>query len=225
MNSKKVIDDQRSIYDAQIKEHGDSPQSTHNQLIEIQNLRFERLLTNIDLTCKGSIHDVGCGICDMYQYLKDNKSNLVYSGTDIVPAMKALVSKKYPDIAYYIRDIIEENIEETYDYAVLSGTFNLPGDIDHKVWKEFTRKMILSMYLIAEKGISFNFLTQRADFYNPEMYYESIEDVFDFCVTNLSRHVYIDHSYPLYEFSCTVLKPNAVEERYNHTTFKKYFKD
>ena len=39
MNSKKVIDDQRSIYDAQIKEHGDSPQSTHNQLIEIQNLR------------------------------------------------------------------------------------------------------------------------------------------------------------------------------------------
>ena len=133
MNSKKVIDNQRSIYDAQIKEHGDSPQSTHNQLVEIQNLRFERLLANIDLTYKGSIHDVGCGICDMYQYLKDNNSNLIYSGTDIVPAMKSLVNKKYPNITYHIRDIIENNTEDTYDYVVLSGTFNLPGDMDHQV--------------------------------------------------------------------------------------------
>ena len=224
MNSRKVIENQRLIYDAQVKAHGDSPKSTHNQLVEIQNLRFERLLANLELTYKGNIHDIGCGICDMYQYLKDNKSNLIYSGTDIVPAMKELVSKKYPDIAYSIRNIIDENIEETYDYVVLSGTFNLPGDIDHQDWKVFTRKMILSMYSIAKRGIAFNFLTKKSDYYNDEMYYESMEDILDFCVTNLSRHVYIDHAYPLFEFSCTVLKPDIVQERYNNKTFNKYFK-
>ena len=102
MNSKQVIDSQRMIYDAQIKEHGDSPKSTHNQLIEIQNLRFERLLANIDLKNYGSIHDIGCGICDLHQYLNDRKSNLIYSGTDIVPAMKKLVSSKYPEVYYLL---------------------------------------------------------------------------------------------------------------------------
>ena len=51
-----------------------------------------------------------------------------------------------------------------------------------------------------------------------------MEDIFDFCSKKISRHVYIDHSYPLYEFSCTVLKPNSVKERYSKKTFDKYFK-
>ena len=224
MKFKKVIENQRSIYDAQIKDHGDSPETTHNQLVEIQNLRFERLLSNLDISSKASIHDIGCGICDMYHYLNKQKSNLVYSGTDIVPAMKELVNSKYPELVYHIRDIIEDDIEETYDYVVLSGMFNLPGDIDHKTWKEFTRNMILSMYKMAKKGIAFNFLTQKADFYNPKMFYESMEDVSDFCLKKMSRHLYIDHAYPLYECTFTVLRPEVVKERYSHKTFIKYFK-
>ena len=49
MKSKRVIENQRGIYDSQIKKYGDSPKSTHNQLVEIQNLRFDRLLSKIDL--------------------------------------------------------------------------------------------------------------------------------------------------------------------------------
>ena len=75
MNSKKLIKAQLDIYDAQIKKYGDSPQSTHNQLLEIQNLRFERLLANINTDKNYSVHDVGCGICDMYNYLKKENIN------------------------------------------------------------------------------------------------------------------------------------------------------
>jgi len=224
MNSKKVINSQRMIYDAQIKAFGDSPESTHNQLVEIQNLRFERLLSNINLDSENTIHDVGCGICDLYQYLNIQNSKLIYSGTDIVPAMKDLVNAKFPELEYHLRDIIEDKVEDTYDYVVLSGTFNLPGSIDRNVWLKFTRKMILSMYKMAKKGIAFNFLSKKADFYNPEMFYESVEDIFDFTVKNMSRHVLIDHAYPLYEFSCTVLKQESIREMYSHLTFDKYFK-
>ena len=213
------------IYKARIKEHGDSPESTHNQFIEIQNLRFERLLSHIDLNSKkGSIHDVGCGICDMYDYLKKHNSKLEYSGTDIVPEMKELAENKYPQINFFLRDIIKEEIVESYDYVVLSGTFNLPGIVSHDRWRKFTRDMIFSMYKMCKKGIAFNFLSKKADFYNPKMYYESLEDITNFCSQRLSRHILIDHAYPLYEFSCTVLKPEAVKERYTHKTFKKYFK-
>lgn len=225
MNSKNVIESQKAIYDAQLKEFGDSPESTHNQVEEIQFLRFERLLSNINLFEEGTtLHDIGCGICDMYTYLELNKSTLIYSGTDIVPGMKSLVNKKYPRLPYFIRDVIQDEVREKYDYTVLSGTFNLPGNIDRHEWKQFTRKMISAMYEMSNRGIVFNFLTDKADFYNPEMYYESIEEITDFCVNNLSRHLIIDHCYPLYEFTCTVLKPATVQMRYDHKTFEKYFK-
>ena len=94
-------------------------------------------------------------------YLKKRKYKLIYSGTDIVPAMKKLAINKFPELEYHIRDIIQDRVEETYDYVVLSGTFNLPGDINHKEWKDFTRSMIISMFKIANKGIAFNFLSQN----------------------------------------------------------------
>ena len=225
MKSKKIIENQLAIYKARIREYGDSPKSTYNQFLEIQNLRFERLLFHIDLNVeKESIHDVGCGICDMYNYLKKHDSKLEYSGTDIVPEMREMVKNKYPEIKFFLRDIIEDEIVESYDYVVLSGTFNLPGIVNHKVWRKFTRDMIFSMYKICKKGIAFNFLSNKADFYNPKMYYESLEDITNFCSQRLSRHIFIDHAYPLYEFSCTVLKPEAVKERYTDKTFNKYFK-
>ena len=112
MNSKKLIKAQLAIYDAQIKKYGDSPQSTHNQLLEIQNLRFERLLANINTHKNYSIHDVGCGICDMYNYLKKRKYKLIYSGTDIVPAMKKMAINKFPELEYHIRDIIQDKLKK-----------------------------------------------------------------------------------------------------------------
>jgi SAM-dependent methyltransferase len=225
MSSKSVIDDQRTIYSDQIKKYGDSPESTHNQLAEIQNLRFERLINQLFQSSDGkSIHDVGCGICDLYSYLKNNNYPIDYSGTDIVPAMKSLVKEKFPHLSYFIRDVIQESINDKYDFVVLSGTFNLPGNVEHNDWKEFTRSMIRAMYKMANKGIAFNFLTIKSDFYNPKMYYESIEEILDFCVNNLSRHVIIDHAYPLYEFTCTVLKPETVKKKYTEPVFEKYFK-
>ena len=74
-----------------------------------------------------------------------------YSGTDIVPEMKELAKNKYPEIKFFLRDIIEDEIVESYDYVVLSGTFNLPGTINHKVWRKFTRDMIFSMYKICKR--------------------------------------------------------------------------
>ena len=119
MKSKKIIENQLAIYKARIREYGDSPKSTYNQFLEIQNLRFERLLFHIDLNVeKESIHDVGCGICDMYNYLKKHDSKLEYSGTDIVPEMREMVKNKYPEINFFLRDIIEDEIVESYDYVV-----------------------------------------------------------------------------------------------------------
>lgn len=223
--SDDIIKKQLEIYVKQFTEHGDSPDGTYNQNKIIQNLRFERLLKQFNFNEeKYTIHDVGCGICDLYAYIKENGINVVYSGTEIVPEMKILVNKKYPEITINIRDIINDKKTDKYDIVVLAGTFNLPGNIDKREWEIFTKNMIKSMYELSNVGISFNFLTTYADFYNDLMFYENPGEILDFCIKELSRFVVVDHSYPLFEQTITVYKSDYIQKKYSNSLLKKYFK-
>lgn len=219
-----IIKYQQGVYRRQFLEQGDGPDGTFNQNNINQELRFERLINQFDLsTPNQTIHDVGCGICDLYPYLKRKGFETQYSGTEIIQEMKELALNKYPELEIEIRDIINDKITDRYDYVVLAGTFNLPGNASKEDWKKFTRDMISSMFFMCNKGISFNFLTSYADFYNDLMYYENPQEIVDFCVKELSRFVVIDQSYPLYEFTVTVFKSEYMQEVYAHKKLEKYF--
>ena len=65
----KIIDSQLSIYQNHFKAHGDTPEGTYNQNEAIQDLRFQRLIKQFtQQDSEYSIHDDGCGICDLHQY-------------------------------------------------------------------------------------------------------------------------------------------------------------
>jgi SAM-dependent methyltransferase len=223
----KIIDSQLSVYQGHFKEHGDTPEGTYNQNDALQHLRFERLIKQFaEADSVYTVHDIGCGICDLYQYFKDKGLSLKYSGTDIVPEMKDLALKKYPELDVKIRDIIEvDTSQEQYDFLVLAGTFNMPDDCPREYWTEFSNAMITKMFSMTRLGISFNFLTGFADFYHPDMYYRDPKEMMEFCVENLSRHVVVDHAYPLYEYTVTVFKEEYLRERYTDPRLQKYFKN
>jgi Methyltransferase domain len=223
--SKSIIINQEGIYRDHFLEHGDTPEGTYNQNDAIQNLRFSSLIKNIDFNSpETTIHDVGCGICDLYHYMKQHNIHVQYSGTDIIAEMKTLALKKYPGIQFQLRDFLDVDTKDKYDFLVLSGTFNLPGKTDKKEWRAFTRAMIRKMYSLANYGISFNFLTTHADFYHGEMFYESPEDILNFCISNLSRHVIIDHSYPIFEYTVTVYTPELLRKQHTDGRLQKYIK-
>lgn len=221
--SDSIVKKQQQVYTKQFLKHGDSPEGTFNQNDVIQTLRFDRLIRefNFDGTT-AELHDVGCGICDLYEYLKSRKVEVKYSGTDVVPEMKALAIKKYPTMEFHVQDIINTEIKKQYDYVTLAGVFNLPGDVNREDWAKFCIEMILKMFEMCKKAISFNFLSTKADFYHPDMYYASPSQIFDFCTSNLSRHVVVDHSYPLHEFTVTVYKTEDIRERFFDEALKKY---
>jgi hypothetical protein len=222
---RDIIKSQLKIYEEQFAKFGDSPDGTFNQNTSIQNLRFERLLKQFDFEASPySLHDVGCGICDLYTYINQNKLNIQYSGTDIVPEMKVLAQKKYPNIDVQIKDILNEELKEEYDIVVLAGTFNLPSGVDKESWKLFTRSMIKAMFSLCKVGISFNFLSTHAEFENEAMYYESPNEIIDFCVQELSRFVVIDHSYPLFEQTITVFKPSYMKNKYSNMDLLRFMK-
>lgn len=136
-----IIASQIDVYRAQFLEYGDTPDGTFNQSELIQNIRFSNLLKPLLLE-NSSLHDVGCGICDLYEYLSRRNESLDYSGTEIVPEMVDLARAKYPELTISMRDILAKNTIDRYDYVVQSGVFNLPGDQNHSSWKVFTRTFI-----------------------------------------------------------------------------------
>lgn len=223
--NERLIRQQRDIYREQLLAHGDSPNATYNQSISIQQLRFARLLNALDLDQSATVHDVGCGICDLYPYLRQRFPSASYSGTEIVPEMSELAASKYPEIRVSIRDLLTSEITDRYDYVVLSGVFNLPGESPREEWKRFTRVLLARMFDLCTKGIAFNFLNgNAAEYHHPDMYYENPEEISLFCTSNFSRFVYVDQSYPLFECTTTVLRPQYVKERYIETAFQRYIK-
>lgn len=219
-----IIEEQVKVYRPMFIAHGDSPKSTGWPDRNAQLLRFEKLIDNfLDSMELITIEDIGCGICDLYPYLKSKNLKFSYSGTEIVPEMVVFAREKYPEICVKNRNIILDSVYDKYDYVVCSGLFNKPGEVDFYEWEKFSYDLINRMYEMCNKGISFNFLTTHRTFTDPTLHYFNPSEVLDFCFKNLSRFISVQHNYPLYECTITVFREEEIGFRYRNRGFDKYF--
>ena len=100
MNSDKIIKAQLDAYQPNFIEHGDKPQGTFQNNSETQQLRFERIMRQFKLEQNNyNIMDIGCGTCDLHQYLQDKKIAHSYYGVEIVPEMIEAARNKFPPIS------------------------------------------------------------------------------------------------------------------------------
>ena len=138
--------------------------------------------------------------------------------------MNDISRKKYKEIEILEIDFLDNIFKNKFDFLVLSGAFNLPGEVKEEEWNTFVFNMIEKMFLLCEIGISFNFLTTYTTFRSANLFYLSPTEVFDFVQTKLSRFCILNSAYPLYEVTCTVLKKDAIKDKYIHPDYSKYFK-
>ena len=121
-----------------------------------QTIRYDILSDNLKKH-DGSICDVGCGFGDFFHYLNSKNSFLRYTGIDISANMIVLAQKAYPLGNFrclYLADIL---INNTFDYVVASGIFNLHM-IDHE---NSILNTIKQMIQCANSSIRFNILTNK----------------------------------------------------------------
>lgn len=220
----KIISAQINAYQPEFMRHGDSPKGVRWDNRETQYLRFQMLTEHLlnDHT-QNTIEDVGCGICDLYGYLKNKNFKFTYSGTEIVNEMITLAKAKYPEITVRNRNILRYPVQERYDFVVLSGSFNMPGNVEPDEWKKFSLSLISSMYGMCNKAIAFNFLTSHRTLTDPSLFYFDPSEVVNYCLSNLSRFVELKHSSPLYEGTVTVYRESYIQQQYKEPAFDKYF--
>jgi hypothetical protein len=228
MDELSIIAAQRNAYRAEFVKHGDTPLGTHQSDRTSLDTRFETLMRNIapHLGAGATLHDVGAGLGDLYRFLKSSglDRRITYSGTEIVQEMIDHAVQKYPELMLGNRNFLDAGPDERYDFVVLSGTLNLLAGIEGDAWKKMCLALIQKMYMHANRGIAFNFLTSYRTYSDPLLYYFDPREMFDFAATQLSRFVVLDASYPLYECTVTVFNKDYISTFYGHDDLKKYFR-
>jgi SAM-dependent methyltransferase len=141
-----------------------------------------------------SVYDLGCGLANMYEFLKDRHPQARYTGCDIHEGMITNARSRNPSIELECRDIRRSPPKKRYDYVTASGTFNLRLKNDRGQWSAYTASMLRIMYRIARRGIAVGFLSSFASQKERREYHADPSVVLSYAQRHLSPLAEIRHS-------------------------------
>lgn len=82
----------------------------------------------------------------------------------------------------------------------------LCGGFNQGMETEFMKKMLKEAFSYCKKGLAFNFISSYVNFYSEERSYHKPQEVFEFCVENLSRKIDMHHHYAKCDVSMFVYR-------------------
>lgn len=191
------FDGQLSRYDA-----GDSRAVSWNSRAS-QTSRFAVLSEVGDL--RGSeVLDVGCGVGDLYGYLRDQEAGVAsYLGIDINPRMASAARRKYPVARFEHRDLLADPPEErSFDYVFESGIFNLATPN----WSEIVHPTLEAMFRACRVAVAANFLSRLSGNSDPASYYADPAELIRFVAERMSRRFVLRHDYRANDFAVFVYR-------------------
>lgn len=197
-------------YEKNYRKYGCDPR-TLGWCVGRQEMRFH-VLTSIGDVGNKSILDLGCGFADLYDFLMRRGWQGRYTGFDIVPKLVEVARGRHPGVDIRLLDILEDDIDEKFDYIFASGVFNakLVGESN----KLYIKKMMQKMFEMANSGVSVDFVSSYVDYHQEETYHAEPERIFKMC-KKLSKRVILRHDYMPYEFAVYVYKEDSIDEKRN----------
>mgnify|MGYP003575259216 CR=1 FL=1 len=217
---------QQQVYLNLYEGYKGTPMAVSSESLAHKALRFSQIASIFKDEDDISVHDIGMGIADFYQFLleKSPGKKISYSGTEILPEFVAESSNRFPECKFYLRDVAEQAFDDHYDYVVMSGVFHQRRDSTIPEWERFYQELLVNAFSMCRKGLAFNFISPFVDFYQTEVYYCNIYKLLNFLTEKLSRFFTIQHNYALFEFTVFVYKEEFVLEKHPQAEFRKYFK-
>lgn len=191
-------------YSDKVREHGATHAGVDWNSRESQELRFEQLLTGVDLSTPFSLIDYGCGYGALLGWIRERGGVVDYQGFDLSDEMVGRARELQPEGSF----TTDPSSLAQADVVVASGIFNVMAGADEDAWRAYVSDTIDQLNALARERIAFNMLTSYSD---PDkmragLFYADPREWFDRCKRNLSRHVALLHDYGLYEFTLLVRK-------------------
>ncbi len=177
LNDKKRVAD---FYHRRLKKHGTKSALTGDWDTKANQVKRFEILSKVGNLNNKKILDFGCGLGDLYTYLKPRFKNLDYHGIDIAAKIIEAAKKKHSKASFRtaeITDLIKE--KKKYDYVFASGSLTFAI----KPRKKYYFEVIKQMYDLAKIGIAFNLLDSEV--YKPNKFYVTydMQEVLKHCLT------------------------------------------
>lgn len=146
-----------------------------------QRVRFEVLTRYVNFagkTTQKTLLDVGCGLGDLAEFLRDKNLKVNYTGVDILEEMLTRARQANPDERFVRADIFSDELAmagEGFDVVFCSGALNL--NLGNNM--RFVRVALGRMLAMADEVLVVNFLHSRKPPVDPRYFAYRPEDIIE----------------------------------------------
>jgi SAM-dependent methyltransferase len=165
-----------------------------------QRLRFDALIGSQNLNAR-TVLDVGCGTCDLLEYLKQKEIECFYTGIDQMIEFIELASQKNINninCSFLLGDFWTADLGQ-YDYVFASGALSYRNSD-----KQFIYKVIARLFALSKIAFVFNLLETTKSGDGILIAYDKA-DIFEFC-KKLSGKVMLNDSYIKGDYTISMFK-------------------
>jgi hypothetical protein len=195
-----------AYYESAFNQFGDTyegvrwTKSQHNT-----DKRYQVMLEVIDRHSEGNVTllDFGCGLSHLLEYIRrQNISNIEYSGLDISSVFIEESRRKFPEIEYYLADVLDKDtVLPIFDYVVMNGVFTVRPGFSRDEMKRYIESILVRMKDYARIGLAFNVMSKLVDWEREDLFHVGFDDIAEFLAKRVSRNFVIRHDYGLFEYT------------------------
>ena len=211
---KKVSKTLKDHYEKIFKVYGPTPKGVDwGEEEKNLNLRYKKILAILhdSVVNEPTFLDVGCGFGGLLRYTNAMKIKLRYTGIDIAENMIKWARKNFPKHKFLLGDILETDFPHRYDYVVCNGILTQKLNTPGLLMDKYAHKLIRRMYSLCLKGIAFNVMTTKVNYFANNLYYRNPAELLSWCMNEISRYIRLDHSYPLFEYTVYIYREPKVK--------------
>ena len=166
-------------------------------------LRYEKMLgvANFANKKRASLLDVGCGYGGLWQFAIGRNIDVDYTGIDVAGNMIEWARANVPAGNFIDGDVLDHKFDREFDYVVCNGILTQKLEAAGLEMDRFAARLIRRMFSLCAVGMAFNVMTTKVNYYSNNLYYRNPAELFSWCLSEITPHIRLDHSYPLYEYT------------------------
>lgn len=210
MIENKIID----IYNKELIKYGPNDRRSIFWTKNKQDMRFNLLLGEEFKKSNFTLLDYGAGFCDLKDFLVRNFYKIKYNACDINENFILTSQQKYNDNIFLIKSV--DDLIETYDVILVSGTYNLININDPLKMKQYVYEQILKLFSKTNYMLSINFLSHLTDmeYQYPGHFYLNPLELYEFAVKNMTKRIEIDSASLPYEITIKFYKNELINKEF-----------
>ncbi|HEY3041162.1 MAG TPA: class I SAM-dependent methyltransferase [Pyrinomonadaceae bacterium] len=166
-------------------------------------LRYDKMLGVADFAAgkRQLLLDVGCGYGGLQRFAASKNIDLDYTGIDVAENMIEWARVNLPSGKFVHGDILDYKFDRQFDYVVCNGILTQKLEAAGLEMDQFANELIRRMFSLCTIGIAFNVMTTKVNYYSNNLYYRNPAELLSWCLSEITPHLKLDHSYPLYEYT------------------------